>query len=93
MIFSVGDFPANICTFITHGLAQFSNIHTLFMYGLQIHVRQSFPQWCACLWVKGVAKFSEKKHSNKMIKFMLIVFFHGTKNYQSKYKSYSVSDI
>ena len=24
-----------------------------------------------------------KRHSNKMTKFMLIVYFHGTKNYQS----------
>ena len=34
MIFSIGEFPANIYTFITHGLVQVSNIHTLLTYGL-----------------------------------------------------------
>ena len=28
MVFSISEFPANIYTFITHGLAQFSNINT-----------------------------------------------------------------
>ena len=28
MLFSISEFPANIYTFITHGLAQASNIHT-----------------------------------------------------------------
>ena len=28
MVFSISEFPANIYTFITHGLAQASNIHT-----------------------------------------------------------------
>ena len=33
-VFSIGEFPANIYTFITHGLAQTPNIHTLLTYGL-----------------------------------------------------------
>ena len=34
MVFAVSEFPANTYTFITHGLAQASNIHTLLTYGL-----------------------------------------------------------
>ena len=34
MVFSLDEFPANIYTFINHGLAQASNIHTLLTYGL-----------------------------------------------------------
>ena len=34
MVFVVSEFPANTYTFITHGLAQASNIHTLLTYGL-----------------------------------------------------------
>ena len=33
MIFSISEFPANIFTFITHELAQASNIHTRLTYG------------------------------------------------------------
>ena len=32
---------------------------------------------------EGGRKIFEKGHSNKMIKFLLIVFFHGTMNYKS----------
>ena len=36
MVFSISEFPANIYTFITHGLSEASNIHThtLLTYGL-----------------------------------------------------------
>ena len=34
MVFSLYEFPANNYTFITHGLAHASNIHTLLIYGL-----------------------------------------------------------
>ena len=40
MVFSLGKFPANIYTFIPHGLAQASNIYSLLTFGLQIHVHQ-----------------------------------------------------
>ena len=31
----------------------------------------------------GVFKIFGKRHNNQMIKFLLIVYFHGTKSYQS----------
>ena len=38
MVFSLGEFPGNICTFITHGIAQASNIDNLLTYGFSHQV-------------------------------------------------------
>ena len=51
MPFSINKFPANIYIFITHRLAQASNIHTLFTYGLspRFYFFRLVPILCASI--------------------------------------------